>query len=218
MDIKKARVDGKLVDLITAKEYKKELFGNSSTAIEMEVDGDNYVLPVRSLSDDRPGFYDTGAVSFIKLPEDCTDEDVKKEDYLYDQIPVYDFGNAKGIGDVLNTQAQIRGMEADLLTDIDSIYHPIRHDEDTPEMKAIKDAIDLKGCDINKYSGRYGENFLNDKRILKGKDITLKKLVSHAQNLDMEVELIIRDKSPDVPNPMGVEVRAILTGRNESDE
>lgn len=217
MNVKRAKVENKLLDVIPVDSYRKDLYGNNNTAVEVEYNGDHYILPVRSSSDDRPGLYDIGAISFLKYPEDCSDADIKKEDYLYDHVPVYDFSSATGINDVLNTQAQIRGMEADLLTDIDSVYRCVRHSDDSPEMTALKDAIDMKSCDLNKYSQRYGENYLNDKRILKGKDITLKKLVAHAQNLDMEVELIIRDKSDDVPNPMGSEVKTILTGRTNDE-
>lgn len=217
MEIKRAKVDNKLLDVVSLESFNRELHGNQSVAVEATIRGNRYILPIRGNGDDRPGVYDMGPVSFLKLPEDCSDEEINEEDYLYDNIPVYDFGSAKSIEDVITTQAQIRGMEADLLTDIDSTYRCIRNQHDSPEMKALKDAIDLKECDLNKYANRYGENFLNDKRILKGENITLKKMCTHAENLDMEIELIIRDRSSDVPNPMGSEVRAILTGKRDDD-
>ena len=213
MEMKRAKVDNKLMDVISIHEFNKELHENTSTAVDVTYNGDRYILPVRTSGDDRPGLYDAGPVSYIKLPEDCSDADIKKDDYLYDHLTIYDFGSATGITDIINKQAQIRNIESEMLTDIDSVYKCPRNQNDSPEMKALKDAIDMKNCDLNKYSSRFGENFLNDKRILKGTDITLKKLIAYAHNLDMEAELIIRDKSDDAPNPMNGEVRAILTNK-----
>ena len=75
----------------------------------------------------------------------------------------------------------------------------------------------VQNCDINKYAPRFGENFLNDKRLFKTGSITMNKLISISKNLDIEAELILRDTSDDVPNKMGREVRVILTGDSEDD-
>ena len=109
-------------------------------------------------------------------------------------------------------------FRSQILTDADNIYIPIIGDEDGPEMVALKTAIGSKKCDINKYAFRFGPNFLNNKRLLKEKNITLNKLILMADNLDMEAELILRDKNHDVPNPMGQEVHAILTGGGDNNE
>ena len=211
---KNAQVDGKMLDIISAETYgaNKPIYANTRTAIEIEHDGITYAMPYRNQTDDRPGIYDAGAVYFIKYPEE-------HEAHKYDmsKIDVVDFNNSANMGEYLSKKQQLRDIEAEILTDIDNVFIPSIGPNDTAEMRAMKQATGLKACDINKYSQRFGDNFLNDKRIFKGSTITMNKMISIAQNLDMEVELIIRDKNPDVPNPMGKEVRAVLTGGTDDE-
>ena len=85
-------------------------------------------------------------------------------------------------------------------------------------MKALKQAITAKNIDIDKYADRFGENFPNDKRKLKDEKITLFLLKRMAECLDMNVDLIISDKSPNVPNPIGIPIKVSLTGNLEEVE
>ena len=85
-------------------------------------------------------------------------------------------------------------------------------------MKLMKEAINLKRCDIDKYALRAGPNHLNNKRILKGNDITIKKMVEICDYMDMEVELTIRDKNSEVANPMNKEITKILTSEGDDIE
>ena len=94
-------------------------------------------------------------------------------------------------------------METDILTDADSIFCPTISNNDSPEMAAFKEAIIAKHIDINKYASRFGENFLNDKRILRTNNITMNKLVSMCKKLDIEAELILRDSKTCQANKMG---------------
>lgn len=210
MDIaKNAAVDGKMLDIVTPEMYgsNKALYANTKTAIELEHDGKRYAMPYRNQTDDRPGIYDAGSIYFIKYPEQS-----EADKYDMDKLDVIDSANSSGMKEYLSKRQQLRDIESEILTDIDNVFIPSIGQNDTPEMKAMKQATILKSCDINKYAQRFGDNFLNDKRIFKGASITMNKMISIAQNLDMEVELIIRDKNPEVPNPMGKEVHAILTG------
>ena len=103
-------------------------------------------------------------------------------------------------------------MEASALTEVDSIFIPQINPNDSPEMSAFKEAIIAKKIDINKYASRFGDNFLNDKRILKTTSITMNKLISMCQKLDIEAELTLRDvQSDNIPNPMMKEITVILT-------
>lgn len=213
---RRVSLDG-ILDVISPEEYRNnlELYGNTRTAIEMQEDGITYILPHRKQTDDRPGIYQAGLVSFTKFPE--TEEE--KQTYAKDNLTIIDYADVDNITGFLNKQQQLRDIESEILTDIDNVYTPvIDYELDTPEMKALKEAITMKQCDIDKYSKRFGSNYLNDKRGLKGHDITMKKLIRICNGLDMEVELIIRDTNPNVANPMGGEVRAIITSGGNTDE
>lgn len=213
MDLKTTNIDGRIVDVISEDEYKAkwEAFDNtqltSSTAVEVAgVDGRQYILPFRGKNDDRPGIYQDGSIYFIK----------SSDEYATDNLDVIDFSDVSTVQDFMAKNQQIRTMETNILTDVDSVFAPAVMQDDSPEMKAFKEAICSKHIDINKYAPRFGDNFLNDKRILKANSITLNKLVSMCDKLDIEAELSLRDTSPNVANPMGKEIRVILT-RGEGD-
>lgn len=220
-NIKNAIVDGKLVDIITQEEYsnKWKLYSEnpsiaSSTALEINKPGTNetYLLPIRGRNDDRPGIYDEGAIYKVRYPKDDD-----KDNYLEDKLNVVDFKDTENIKDFLNKSSQIRDMESIVLTDIDSVFKPPMLPNDSVEMRAFKMAVEAKHCDLNKYAPRFGDNYLNDKRILKTPSITMNKLISISKNLDIEVELTLRNSSPDVANPMDREIKVILTGNDNTD-
>lgn len=215
MDLKTTTVDGKIVDIISEQEYvnKWKMYAENpslcaSSAVEIQGDdGETYVLPIRGKSDDRPGIYPEGCIYFTKFPDQES-----APGYRADQLDIVDFSNIKTVEEFLNKNSQIREMETSVLTDIDSVFVPQIGQNDSPEMKAFKEAITSKHMDINKYAPRFGDNFLNDKRILKTSSITMNKLVSMCKKLDIEAELTLRNASPDVANPMQKEITVILTG------
>lgn len=215
MNTKTTILDGKLMDIISPEEYnaKKKIIEDNqtianSTALEIHKydTNEDYVLPLRGRLDDRPGVYDEGAVRFIRFPSE-----ENKDEYLRDKLDIVDYSNTNDIKEFLKKNNQVRDMETITLTDIDNVFKPPMLTDDTPEMRAFKMAVDAKHCDINKYAPRFGDNFLNDKRILKTSNITMNKLISISKNLDIEVELKLRDARPDVANPMGKEISVILT-------
>ena len=216
MDLKTTSIDGKIVDIISEEEYcsKWRMFAENpslcaSSAVELQgQDGVSYVLPIRNKSDDRPGIYPDGCIYFTRFPEDQE----TAERYRYDSLDIVDFGDTKTVEEFLSKNGQIREMENSVLTDIDSVFTPQIGQNDSPEMRAFKEAIGSKHIDISKYAPRFGDNFLNDKRILKTSSITMNKLVSMCKKLDIEAELTLRNASPDVANPMPNEVTVILTG------
>ena len=108
--------------------------------------------------------------------------------------------------------------ERSILTTIDNVFAPDITENDTPEMKAIKQAILDKHIDLDKYEPRFGPNYNNDKRLLKKNSITFGKLRSICNALDIKASITIEDAGPDVPNPIGRVITAELTGNAMSIE
>lgn len=206
MKVKNAVVDGKKVDIYQFEDYRKNV-DNFTKDIAVEYDG--YILPIRNKTDKRPGILDIGSnlITKFRLPN----EDQEKS-YSTEHLQIIDLADSKSISEYISKTKQLRNIEEEMLESADSTFAPQISEEDTPQMKAIKMAVTEKHCDITKYSHRFGENFTNNKRIFNGHDITIRKLADISDKLDMEVELVIRDKSKDVPNPMGKEIKVILTG------
>lgn len=213
MDLKRAKIDGKIMDVVSYETFAKhpDVYQNTNVAIEVSVGGKDYVMPYRTVTDDRPGLYSVGnAFDIIRKPEDDNVE--------YSPENIIDFSNAQDIKDVINKQSRLRDLEAEILSSPDDIFRPVIRQNDSPEIVALKEAVTKKNCDINKYAPRFGANFANDKRIFKDTKTTLFKMVRICNKMDIEAELILRDKSPDVPNPIGEEIHMILTGIGSQDD
>lgn len=223
MDLKSTTLDGRLVNIITEEKYCSmyksvaDSFQELST-LSMEINdnksGDTYVLPFRTKSDDRPGIYVDGGLYFINKPK--TEEE--RSQYNEKNLDVLDFSDVTNINQFLDKTSIVRDMENSILSDPDEIFTSQINGHETPQMKLMKEAINLKRCDIDKYALRAGPNHLNNKRILKGNDITIKKMVEICDYMDMEVELTIRDKNSEVANPMNKEITKILTSEGDDIE
>nr|DAQ69677.1 MAG TPA: hypothetical protein [Caudoviricetes sp.] len=214
MDLRTTTIDGKIVDIISEDKYrqKQSMYQSNpqmynSTAVEFFDKDISYILPLRSVSDTRPGIYPSGSIYFVRVPND----NKSKLEYASENLNIIDFNDTSTMKDFLSKNAQIRDMESTILSEIDSVFTPSIGENDSPEMKAFKEAIIMKHIDINKYAPRFGDNFLNDKRILKTGSITMNKLISMCQKLDIEVQLTLRDASDDVINPMSEEIITVLT-------
>ena len=201
---KTAVVDGKLTNVLTEQEYSEnyKLYENNqnmyaNSAIEVTTKSGDYILPFRNKTDNLPGIYSEGFLYFVREP--VTEDD--REKYKSSNIDVTDLRDSKSIEDFMSKTKIIKDMEASTLSGSDDVFIPPLLEED-----------------INKYSQRFGDNFLNDKRIFKTGSVTMNKLISISKNLDMEVELVLRDASDNVPNRMGKEVRVILTGDQYDNE
>lgn len=204
----KAKIDGKIIDVISREEYVKYKdsgkYDNNYTGVQI----DDMIYPMRSPSDTRPGIYNYGAY-FVRtqIPEEL------KHSYSSDNM--VNFDDAKTIAEVIEAQSKLRGMERTILTSVDNLFVPVVKDEDTPEMAALKTAIINKKIDISKYEQRFGDSFNNDKRLFNGNSITLSKIKSIANALDIKVTLTLEDTNPDVANPMGEPVVATLMGGDD---
>ena len=203
MSLVKAKIDNAIYDVITLDEYLKDPSAYGSyTAINGQ---DGYVYPIRTKTDNRPGFYPTGALDFFKPP-------VGGEANIYTQQNVINFNDATSLREIIKTQQKLAGEERTILTTIDNVFAPEVAPDDTPEMKALKQAILDKHIDLDKYEPRFGPNYNNDKRLLKKNSITFGKLRSIANALDIKVSMTIEDASPDVPNPIGRSINIDITG------
>jgi hypothetical protein len=221
MQSRNASIDGKVLDIITEEEYSKQYkmyLENPSicsmTALEVNNNDQSYLLPFRGKTDDRPGIYPDGCVYFVKFPQSDEEESV----YNKNNIDIVDFTNMSNINDFLEKNNQIREMENLALSDSDEIFVPPISGNETEAMKAFKQAIIAKHMDVDRYSARFGENYLNDKRILKGDDITMNKLISICNKFDIEAKLTLSDKHSDVANPMGTSIEVVLTDKYVSEE
>lgn len=191
---KKGKVNGKIYEVITQDEYYKHpnIYDGTLTAIEKN----GILYPIRN-NDLGPGYYTKSQVMGVYI--NPHEED--RNNYSSDNV--IDFSSASDMKDIIEKKAQYANLEREILCDADNIFRPVIRENDAPMMKALKEAVIKKNMDINKYESRFGSTFNNDKRIFNNSSITLNKLISTADALDMKVTVSIEDKGPDVPNPIG---------------
>lgn len=196
MAIEKAAIGGAIYSVITPEEYYKnpEAY-RQFTAVRSD---DGYLYPVRNTKDmSKPGFYSDGYIHYFVPP---VGEEQQK---MYSEDGIINFSNAENLRELLKEQQRLRSEERVILTTIDNVFTPEISENDTPEMKALKEAIQSKGIDLDKYEQRFGPNYNNDKRLLRKGSITFGKMRTICDALDIKVTLTIEDMNPDVPNPIG---------------
>lgn len=208
---KKMRIGDKIYDVTTLDHYSnfKDAYMSQYTAI---YDADtNLVLPIKNRYDNGPGIMIGTGIAYIDEPElEIRDE--------YSDNGIIDFDNSKSIHDMMEKQKVVRSLERDILTSPDNIFTPKIFDDDSPEMKALKNAVLGKHIDLDKYEPRFGSNYNNDKRLFNKNTISLSMLKRVCEALDIEATLTLTDKSEDVPNPMGQTIEVKLTGGIPGDE
>lgn len=209
MSLEKAKIGEAIYDVIDIDEFYRDPSAYGSyTAIKA---GDGYVYPIRTKTDTRPGFYPTGGLDFFKPP-------VMGESNMYHQQNIINFHDATTLREIIQTQQKLISAERSILTTIDNVFTPEITDNDTPEMRAVKQAIIDKHIDLDKYESRFGPNYNNDKRLLKKNSITFGKMRSVFDALDIKSKIVIEDASPDVPNPIGRVITTELTGNSAETE
>lgn len=209
MSLEKAKIEEVIYDVINLDEYYRDptVYG-SYTAIK---GNDGYVYPIRTKTDNRPGFYPTGGLDFFKQP-------THGEGNIYTQQNIINFHDATSLREIIQTQQRLMSAERSILTTIDNVFTPEITENDTPEMRVLKQAIIDKHIDLDKYEPRFGPNFNNDKRLLKKNSITFGKLRSICDALDIKATIIIEDAAPDIPNPIGRVISTELTGNSTTIE
>jgi len=205
--MKKVNIEDKMYSVCTMEQYTEnpDLYTPKFTAIQV---GDR-VLPIRNRSTESgPGiYYQPGAmVAIVNKPDN-------EAEYSADKI--IDFDNAKCIDEIFQKRQLIRDIQDEIMTTSENVLQLKIGEKDTPEMKALKNALNLKRIDPKQYEDRF-DQFQNDMRLIKGNSITLGKLISISNAFDLSVDLTIRDKDENVPNPMHQEFNIDLTqGRPE---
>jgi hypothetical protein len=216
--VEKASLEGKVYDVMTYDEYAEHFENNrerSDIAIKEDYNGQTLVLPYRGRypagGPISPGVYNAGCVDFIKRPD---------REFIHNYIPdkIVSMSNMSDIKDILREAEEARKLDEPYLTSPDNITTIKIDADDQPEMRALKMALNSKHIDLDKYAGRFGANFPNDKRQLKGNNITLNIIKRYCENCDMEAILILKDSRPDVPNPIGKEISVSLTETPSEDD
>ena len=217
INVCKASVNGQVYDVLSYDEYAQNFENNKSRSdigIRKEVDGVTYVIPYKGKYTNNatePGVYNAGCVDFIKMPKNS-----EKENYVPERI--YSLSNQSDLSDIINSGKLARALDEPFITAADNITHIEVKPNDQPEMKALKMAINAKHIDLDKYAIRFGDNYPNDKRQLKGSGATLNIIKRYCDNCDMEAVLTLRDKHPNVANPIGHEISVSLTQPDQSSE
>ena len=213
----KGAVNGQIVDVIDYDEYANNhdmYMDRTDVAIKMKKNDDEYILPIKgeySNNSTNPGIYDAGCIDLIVYPT----EDEKDN---YSTKNIISMSNRDNIKDLIKAGDEAKKLDEDFITSPDNITNiPIKV-TDQPELKCLKMALNSKKIDIDKYAGRFGDNYPNDKRQLKNSSATLNIIKRYCENCDMEAILTLRDKSPDVPNPMGREISVSLTKVDDESE
>lgn len=201
--MKKMQINNKIYNVVTMSEYvaTQELYDEKFTAIQDH----GIVLPIKQKTDVGPGYYiqsNSMVHTIVKPPE----QDINK----YSESNIIDYNNAKSIGDIMKNNNMLRDIQSEFITDDENILNLKITDGDTPEMKALKTAINYKQADKSQYEDRF-DQYQNDMRLLtKGTSITLGKLISICSVFDISAELVLRDKEG-APNPMNTEISIDLT-------
>ena len=116
----------------------------------------------------------------------------------------------KDVGEVIQRNELLRNIQEDLMVSgKENILCLTTGPNDTPEMKALKGAINAKQIDKKLYEDRFAQ-FQNNMRLLKGSSITLSKMIEICNGFDIACELTLRDKDGAV-NPMNTEISLDLT-------
>ena len=207
-----AVVNGRTYNVYTEKqlfENFQDLASDEQAALAVDNNGQKVILPIRSgyKSMEKPGVYpvesgDGKRYAFLSYP---TTEAEKKE-YIPDKDHVVDFKDAAGIQELMSMTDKLnKSINQYLETDLNSgnIYRANIGEGDSPEMRGLKQALTAKHMEIDKYGEKFGANWANDKRKLNDDNITMFLLKRMCTNFDVDIDLVFKDHSPDVPNAMG---------------
>lgn len=208
VNLKRCTINGQMYDLLDYAEYiDQESLRSSSTAILENYNDNDIILPYRgklSGQPSLPGIYNAGCVDFCIYPED---------NMINQYVPnkIININNKMDMKDILEKEDVIARLDEPWITSPDNITKFAINDADQPEMVCLKTALNEKEIDFDKYAPRFGDNYPNDKRQLKNNSATLNIIKRFCEKCDMEAILILRDKNPNVPNPIGKEISISLT-------
>nr|DAP83865.1 MAG TPA: hypothetical protein [Caudoviricetes sp.] len=211
--MKKAKIGRRILDVIDESEFIRRSSLNpdivASLAEDTAIEKDGHVYPVtKQYSKDVTGVTDLGKVLLYSL----TEQDKSADEYKVENV--IDFENVKSLQESISKQNQLMSAERTILVSPENIFTPVIKEEDTPEMKLLKQAICLKGIDLDNYKQRFGSDYNNDRRLFEQNSITFFKLKRLAEIMDMNVSLSLEDK-PGAPNPIGEKLTIQITSDGE---
>ena len=210
LSVTKSAANGQVYDVISYDEYGKNFDmynGRTDVAVSANCRGKDIILPIKgkySGNPISPGVYDAGCVDFFNYPDETIIE-------RYVPTNTVHMSNREDIGNLIKSGEIAKRLDEPFITTPDNITNIPIKETDQPEMVALKTALNSKHIDIDKYAGRFGDNYPNDKRQLKLESATLKIIKRFCENCDMDAVLILKDRDKDVPNPMNREIRVSLT-------
>lgn len=203
--MKRMTIGNNIYDIISPEDFNNNpnLYTDYPGMVAVERDG--YAYPIVKNPNDYGLYMKNEAIAVYNEPEDVDREKYNTESAI-------DFNNVKNMRDLIEKNSQYKDLEYQTLISPDNIFIPSVTENDSPEMRALKTAVIDKGIDIDKYESRFGSNFQNDKRLFNNNSITLVKLKSIANALDIKATLTLEDREPDVANPMKSRIVVELTG------
>lgn len=210
MELKKAKVGNKLCDVTSLENFvqNKDMYDSQYTVIEH----DNMLLPIIGRLDGRIGIcINENMVAFYNPPSID-----KIKEFSIDNV--IDFSKPANMRELIEKQDYVKSLENEIIVNSENIFEPRIDDDDSPEMKALKEAVIAKQIDINAYTPRFRGNFANDKRLFNDHSITLSKIKKISNALDMRCTLILQDKSSDIPNPIGKIITVDITNGGDDDD
>lgn len=209
LDFKKIVIDGKNMSVVSMDEFNR-MYKNKSLDTDIAVEfNDDYVLPysknIKATPCAIPGDL------FVRGVLPTTEEDKEK----YSTKRVVNFSSSSSFKDVLNNVYKIKEEKNAGLTIVNDCLHLDIYEEDTPELRIIKQAINDKHIDPDSYKNKFpsSSDFNNDMRALKSSSnhsISFFKAKRILNSFDIDGEFIIRDKK-DAVNPIGKEYSIKLT-------
>lgn len=208
---KEILINGRLYEVVPVNDYigNEDGYLQGYTAVE---DSFGNIYPIVSATSQDPGlrYRKKAPVFFASIPEGSDDQ------YRVDQA--IDYSKATNIKEFIETQNIVKELEKDILTSPDSIYVPPSDPNDSPAMKALKEAVIDKKIDLNKYEPRFGANYNNDKRIFNKQNISLPMLVRMCNALDIKATLTLEDQEGDIANPINDVISVEITSVSNEDD
>lgn len=208
---KEILINGRLYEVVPLSDYigNEDSYLSGYTAVE---DGMGHVYPIVPPTSQEPGlrYRKRTPVYFAQIPEG------KEADYSADKV--IDYSKADSFKEFIETQDMVKELEKDILTTPNNVFTPVEDENDSPAMKALKEAVIAKKIDLDKYEPRFGANYNNDKRIFSKQNISLPMIVRMCNALDIKATLTLEDKNSDVPNPINKVISVEVTSREGSNE
>ena len=210
--MRKINIGKKIYDVISQEEFIRRSNANpeamNNLADDTAVECHGQVYPITTT-------YSKDNMAVMKCGPSCllySNPDNFPNKEQYDSKNIIDFENVQGgLAEKIKVAAKLEAAERSVLISKDNIYQVAIKEDDTPEMKLFKTALNKKSVDILSYKPRFSSDYSNDVRVIQGNSITFGKLKKLADIFDMDVEMTIKDKKG-AANPIGETLHTKING------